>query len=87
MSSHSPCTCNGSRRERMKFWYVSQRHYNLSYFEKPKGCEHISDYSTVRCSRCSMCFRSKASFVDYLPDNPPAESGIIDGMEQFTTGK
>ncbi len=72
MSGHTPCTCAGTRKERMKFWYVSRRNYNLSYFEKPKGCQHYSDYSTVECSRCFMNMRSKAWFVDSLPDSPPS---------------
>lgn len=70
MSGNIPCTCTGSRNERIKFWYVpeGQRNKNYSYFQKPKGKAHYSDYSTVYCSRCSMSLRSKGLFVRHLPN-------------------
>jgi len=75
MSGGNPCTCSGSRKERMKYWYAPRETYktNYSYFESPKGCAHYSDYSTVRCSRCLMLIRSKAKFVDDLPNKPLSE--------------
>lgn len=55
----------GSRKN----WEVVVRHGNFSYFEYPKGQFHSSDYSTVRCSICpNVCFRTKAKYVDDLPD-------------------
>jgi hypothetical protein len=78
MSGSNPCTCKGSRKEKIKFWYVPKRWYktNYSYFEKPKGCAHYSEYSTVFCARCNMVMRSKASFVDGLPSTPPTEEKV-----------
>jgi hypothetical protein len=72
MSGHMPCTCSGPRKERIKNWFVPVgcRNINYSYFEKPKGSAHVSDYSTVRCSKCQMLMRSKAKFVNSLPDGP-----------------
>lgn len=68
MSAHIPCTCLGTRKEKMKNWYVSLRNANRSYFEYPKGRLHYSRYSTVNCKKCNMSIRSKAKFVDKLPD-------------------
>jgi hypothetical protein len=68
MSGHNPCTCKGTRQERMKNWYVSLRKANRSYFERPQGALHFSEYSTVQCHNCSMLVRSKALFVKTLPD-------------------
>ena len=67
MSSSNPCICKGTRKEKMKYWYVSVYKGNHSYFERPKGMFHASDYSTVECSRCTMVLRSKADYVDILP--------------------
>ena len=38
MSGHTPCTCKGSRKERIKNWFVPEgyRNTNYSYFESPK---------------------------------------------------
>lgn len=69
MSGHTPCTCKGTRKERMKNWYIPSgyKNTNYSYFQYPKGQAHYSDYSTVMCSNCLMVFRSKAQFVNNLP--------------------
>ncbi len=78
MSGHNPCTCDGTRKERMKNWRVSRRNYNNSYFEHPKGADHYSDYSSIVClgdggegrqgNGCLMVTRSKANYVSELPD-------------------
>jgi len=68
MSVHIPCTCKGSRTERIRSWYVSERKCNYSTFEYPRGEYHPSEYSTVKCSKCQMNIRSKGKFVDLLPD-------------------
>ncbi len=78
MSGHTPCTCDGARKERMKNWFVHQRNFNLSHFEQPKGCPHYSDYSSLACNGdggakrqnkgCLFSTRSKADFVKNLPD-------------------
>jgi len=69
MSGHNPCTCKGTRKDRMKNWYVPEgyRNINYSYFQYPKGQPHDSDYSTVQCSQCLMHIRSKANYVNNLP--------------------
>lgn len=69
MSAHIPCICGGTRKERMKNWYVSLRNANRSYFEYPKGQLHSSAYSTVNCKNCLMSIRSKAKYVEDLPDS------------------
>ena len=71
MSAHIACTCNGTRKQKMKNWYITVRNGNYSYFEKPKGKRHYSDYSTVMCSKCGMYIRSKAEYVLNLPDIMP----------------
>ena len=63
MSVHNPCTCPGTRTEKMKNWYIVDRNINHSYFEAPKGGPHFSNYSTVHCKKCSMYIRSKANYV------------------------
>ncbi|PHS09381.1 MAG: hypothetical protein COA78_12025 [Blastopirellula sp.] len=62
----------------MKNWRVFKRNYNNSYFETPKGQAHYSDYSSIMCigegntivtqNGCTMNIRSKANYVDCLPD-------------------
>jgi hypothetical protein len=68
MAAHNPCTCRGTRKERMKKWFVAVRHGNHSYFQRPKGEFHYSDYSLVCCRGCNMFVRTKAKFVETLPD-------------------
>jgi hypothetical protein len=68
MSAHNPCTCKGTRKERMKNWRVLMRNYNLSHFSYPKGGRTASDYSSVICLNCKMNIRSKAGYVKSLPD-------------------
>jgi len=49
-------------------WEVWHRHCNYSYFERPQGCWHPSDYSLVYCKTCTALGRTKAKYVDDLPD-------------------
>jgi len=49
-------------------WRVIHRNHNHSYFEYPKGAEHYSKYSTVRCMECQSIGRTKAKYVDDLLD-------------------
>ena len=65
MSGHVPCTCKPRDRSG---WVVVMRNCNFSYFEHPKGCQHHSDYSQVICKKCYGNFRTKAKYVDSLPD-------------------
>lgn len=70
MSGWSPCTCQGTRKERMKNWYVTVYKANYSYFERPKGQRHPSEYSTVKCSKCTMVIRTKSEYVHGLLYKP-----------------
>lgn len=71
MSGHSPCTCKGTRKERMKNWRVVMRNCNYSYFEKPKGQRHYSNYSLVHCigKGCYGAWRTKNKYVNGLKDH------------------
>ena len=68
MSGWSACTCKGTWEKRRKHWVVYHRYHNHSYFERPKGMEHYSDYSCVGCLKCCGMFRTKAKYVIDLPD-------------------
>jgi len=70
MSGHSPCICSGTWKEKRKNWRIVHRNHNHSYFESPKGDFHYSDYSLVVCiaKGCYGCFRSKAKYINNLPD-------------------
>ena len=69
MSGWSACRCEGTRKEKMKNWVVRERNCNYSYFEYPKGEKHYSDYSLVVCKKCGGMFRTKAKYVESLPDD------------------
>jgi len=49
-------------------WVVIHRNHNHSAFESPKYAEHYSFYSTVYCTKCGAIGRTKAKYVDELPD-------------------
>ena len=51
-----------------RLWEVWERNCNYSHFERPKGCWHPSDYSLVYCKVCKALGRTKAKYVDLLPD-------------------
>jgi len=70
MSGWNPCTCEGTREEKMKNWRVMHRNHNHSYFESPKGAQHYSDYSAVVCiaEGCMGYFRTKSNYVYGLKD-------------------
>ena len=65
MSAHIPCICIPRDRSG---WVVRLRKCNYSYFERPKGQKHFSEYSTVVCKKCGGTWRTKAKYVDELPD-------------------
>lgn len=48
---------------------VVHRRHNHSHFESPKGEEHYSLYSTVRCTKCGAIGSTKAKYVDDLDDD------------------
>ena len=67
MSGHIACTC-GRKRGDYSSLRVMMRNANYSHFESPKGGKHYSDYSMVICTKCSGQWRTKAKYVDELPD-------------------
>jgi hypothetical protein len=64
----APCT--RGHRER---WFVLQRHANASAFNgyRPQR----SDYSLVGCGACGRRWRTKAAYVEALPDADPGIPG------------
>ena len=52
-------------------WYVQVRKANYSTFNG--GYRTPSAYSAIRCAACGGCWRTKAKYVDMLPDQPPAK--------------
>lgn len=65
MSAWISCTCEPRDREN---YVVMVRKGNYSYFESPKGGFHPSDYSLVKCLKCAGMWRSKAKYIDDLPN-------------------
>jgi hypothetical protein len=65
MSGGRSCLCDLKNK---KNWKVLHRNHNHSYFEKPQGQEHYSDYSTVTCLACRMSWRTKSDYVNKLKD-------------------
>lgn len=68
MRGGEPCSCEGTQKEKRKNWRVIHRNHNHSYFEKPKGQQHYSDYSAIICIKCRGFFRTKSSYVCELKD-------------------
>ncbi len=56
-----------------KNWVVKHRNHNHSAFESPKYEEHYSEYSSVRCTKCHACGRTKAKYVCLLEDDKGEE--------------
>lgn len=61
MSKGIRCKCNNPR------WEILHYKHNHSAFQYPKYGEHYSDYSTVICRNCGSVWRTKANYVDKLP--------------------
>lgn len=73
MSAREKCTC-GRKRGDHKDLVVTQRNCNYSAFN---GYHYTpSDYSQVVCLRpgCNGSWRSKADYVDGLPDMDPEKA-------------
>lgn len=55
-----------NRKEHFGSWVVSMRRVNYSAFN---GYHRTpSDYSEIRCTECPTRWRTKAAYVDRLPD-------------------
>lgn len=68
MTGDTRCLCVGPRSEKKQNWVVLHRNHNHSVFEYPAGKEHPSAYSAILCKKCQMVWRSKARYVDDLPN-------------------
>ena len=70
MSGHTACTCGRKLGDysSLRVWH---RNCNYSYFEKPQGAKHYSDYSLVFCINCNGMWRTKAEYVYSLKDGVP----------------
>ena len=51
-----------------KYYEILHYKHNHSHFEYPKGAEHYSEYSTIRCTKCGMVWRTKAKYVEILKE-------------------
>lgn len=71
MSGGTSCKCSTERRA----WYVLQRRCNHSKFNG--GLHTPSAYSEVRCAACGKRWRTRAAYVERLPDAPSAHD-ILD---------
>lgn len=60
MSKGRKCKCDNP------LWIVLHYRHNHSYFEYPKGQEHPSDYSTIKCENCGAIWSTKAKYVEDL---------------------
>jgi hypothetical protein len=71
MSGGVVCQCltgtpKQRREQRPKVWEVTQRYCNHSAFN---GYHRTaSQWSAVRCKQCNTSWRTKASYVNQLPD-------------------
>ena len=65
MSNNVPCRCESQDAAR-KHWRVRQRKCNHSAFAG--GRYTPSEYSEVTCLQCQGSWRTKAAYVDELPD-------------------
>jgi len=65
MSGGISCKCKPIDR---KNWFVYIRNGNRSYFERPQGCFHPSNYSGLCCRKCKNIWRTKAAYVSEIED-------------------
>lgn len=69
MSQSFNCHCPERNKPiEKRAWFVTQRNYRCSAFDGYR--QQYSEYSTVNCGLCPACGRTKAKFVDALPDAP-----------------
>lgn len=67
MSGGTGCSCEERRKPvRARRWIVYKRKHNTSAFN---GYHRTpSAYSSVWCGACNRVWRTKAAYVDQLPD-------------------
>ena len=58
------CTCQGTRKEKMKNWRILHYKCNFSAFGG-YACQR-SDYSQVHCLICKGSWRTRAAYVEKL---------------------
>lgn len=61
MSKEAVCMCQGTLKEKMKYWKIHTYKGNNSAFNGYKFTP--SDYSSISCERCKMYWRTKADYV------------------------
>lgn len=71
MAFHGPCRCPGDSIQHRVNWRVRDRKCNYSL--KNNYVKTESPYSSVRCLACSRLWRTKAKYVDKLPDESTPE--------------
>lgn len=75
MAVHFGCHCPERQKPaRERRWRVTQRYCNHSAFNGYRFTP--SDYSTVFCLECHALGRTKAGYVDQLPDITNEEWGL-----------
>jgi len=57
------CTCSGHWTRKLQHYFVTQRGYKTEL-----GIEIQSQYSEIKCRQCRRKWRSKAEYVEKLPD-------------------
>jgi len=57
------CVCPGHWTQRLQHYFVTQRGYKTEF-----GIEIQSQYSEIKCRQCRRKWRSKAGYVEKLPD-------------------
>lgn len=69
MSGGTKCKCPESKKPVVeRNWFVAQRKCNHSAFS---GYHYTpSDYSSIHCLSCQRAWRTKAGYVDSLPNLP-----------------
>lgn len=72
MSTGFGCQCEERKKPiSERNWRVTKRNFNTSAFN---GYHRTSsDYSTVTCLTCMTTGRTKANYVDSVPDVKPGE--------------
>lgn len=73
MSGGKSCQCSeriepikGTSNRPGRLWRVIKRNENNSYFVKNRS--QWSAYSCVLCLRCRTVWRTKATYIDHLPN-------------------